>query len=225
VYAASSMGERRWRCVCLTVVLISGLLIASQAQAQVRVQRGAPQARKWAETLEFAIVGGYALLDATGANDDVDHDGGWSLGFLLGYNFNDWLAVHFEYRTVNSQAISDRPGLPSGECVTSRCDVSTHAFGLSGLYNIQGGRYFVHFAKISAGGFTSVAGNFTGSGGYVGMGLGTRFFPLARSPIHLRLEAEFNGQFPGTAAVQGQDISTHSTANLRLSAGIGYLFD
>ena len=207
----------------------SGFVIGSVCVLAAALGLGAPasaaEGRKWAETFDFAVVGGFAALDVTGANGDVDHDPGWAAGFLVGYNFTSWLGVQFEYTSQNTQARAEVGGLPPVDCVIDRCDVSTHAFGLSGVWNFPGERYFVHFAKIGAGGYTTLAGDFSGSGGYVGFGLGTRFFPFAERPLNLRLEAELDGYFPGKAAVLGQDISTHSTANVRISAGIGYLFD
>ncbi len=207
------------RIALVFAALVVALLLAAPAHAKPR------QERKWAETVEGAVIGGYADIDVTGANEDVDRDAGWFVGFLIGYNFNDWLGVQFEYRSARTRASSDAPGLPAGDCVTSTCDVSNHAFGLAGVYNLQGGRYFVHYAKISAGGYTSVADEFTASGGYVGFGVGTRFFPFRVNPLHLRVGADIDGQFPGNAAVQGQDVSTHSTLNVRVSVGVGYLFD
>ena len=211
------------RCVAARCVVgwICALAVALGSAASARAAEG----RKWAETFEFAIVGGYAALDVSGANGDVDHDPGWDVGFLVGYNFTSWLGIQFEYVSLRTQAQANVGGLPPGDCVTDRCDVSTHAFGLSGVWNFPGERYFVHFAKIGAGGYTTLAGDFSGSGGYVGFGLGTRFFPFAERPLNLRLEAELDGYFPGNASVLGQDVSTHSTANVRISAGIGYLFD
>jgi len=202
-----------------------GSILALAATFVLVGAAGAGQGRKWAETFEFAVVGGAALLDVSGANEDVDHDPGWSVGFLLGYNFNDWLGVQFEYNSLNTDALASASGLPPGDCVTDRCDVSTSAFGLAGLWNFPGERYFVHYAKISAGGYTTIAGDFSGSGGYVGFGLGTRFFPFEKRPLNLRLEAEIDGYFPGSAAIQGQDISGHSIANVRISAGIGWAFE
>jgi hypothetical protein len=152
-------------------------------------------------------------------------DSGWGGGFMVGYHIIDWLSIEFDY----TYAKVDFRGWDCsvfGSCLTGfprKYEASSNASLFNVVFNIPAGEIVVPYVKIGVGGFFTDAPVFEQSGALIGLGLGSRIFPIPDSGFNLRFEGDLAAAIP-VDTIGGVFID-NTTGTVRVTMGVGWVFN